>query len=134
MESIGERIRQLRKSLDLNQTEFGRNIGLPQSVVTAWEREARIPNERQIILISSYYNISRDWLEKGDGEMFKEMTVDEELAFIFGKAMSEDADPRRKKLLKSIINIVNSIPDEALSMVGDYAKQISAALEDEAEK
>lgn len=110
MESIGERIRLLRRSLDLNQTDFGKNIGLPQSVVTAWERDARIPNERQIILISSYYNISREWLEKGEGEMLTKMSADEEISFFIGQILGNDEAP---SVLRSFLKILaRTTPEE----------------------
>lgn len=132
--TINQRVREVRNALSLSQPEFGKAIGLSQSSLTMIETGNRKVTDRTVSSICLVFNISRDWLETGEGEMFREMTADEELAFIFGKALSEDADPRRKKLLKSIINIVDSIPDEALSIVGDYAKQISVALEDEAKK
>lgn len=110
MESIGERIRLLRKSLDLNQTDFGKNIGLPQSVVTAWERDARIPNERQIILISSYYNISREWLETGEGEMLTKMSGGEEISFFIGQILGNDEAP---SVLRSFLKILaRTTPEE----------------------
>lgn len=128
MESIGERIRKLRKYLTLNQTVFGKNIGLPQSVVTAWECGARIPNERQIILISSYYNVNKNWLLTGDGDMFNALTPDEELTQIFKQALADDADPRRKQLVKTIMEMLQDVPDDALPIIGDYAQRLADAI------
>lgn len=128
MESIGERIRLLRKSLDLNQTDFGKNIGLPQSVVTAWERDARIPNERQIILISSYYNISREWLETGEGEMQTKMTADEEISFFIGQVLGNDEKP---SVLKSFLKILARTTPEERELL---SKIIEKTIDDYEEK
>lgn len=107
---VGVRIKELRKSLGLTQKEFGANIGIIQSVINMLEKGSRIPNERQIILISSYYNISREWLETGEGEMQTKMTADEEISFFIGQILGNDEAP---SVLRSFLKILaRTTPEE----------------------
>lgn len=65
-----KRIKMLRKSLGLTQTQFGDRIGLKGNTITSYETCVRVPGESVIISICREFNVSRKWLETGDGDMF----------------------------------------------------------------
>lgn len=46
---MNERIKELRKALDLNQTEFGNRIGIKQGTVTGYETGNRTPTDAVIL-------------------------------------------------------------------------------------
>lgn len=100
--TIGERIKDLRKSLNLTQTEFGEKLGTVANMVSMWEKGMRIPNERQLILISSVYSIRREWLESGDGEMFNELSRDEQIAQFIGETLGAEDDTFQKRLISAL--------------------------------
>lgn len=64
------RILELRKQLKMNQTEFGKTIGVKQSTVGAWENEDRPIPDGRIDLICEIHKVNRKWLVDGIGEMF----------------------------------------------------------------
>lgn len=64
-----KRIKKLRKSLGLTQTQFGDRLGLKGNTITSYETGVRIPSESAIISICREFNIRREWLESGEGEM-----------------------------------------------------------------
>ncbi|MBR2005608.1 MAG: helix-turn-helix transcriptional regulator [Thermoguttaceae bacterium] len=63
------RIKILRKHLGLSQNEFAQRLGIKHGVVSVWERSNNIPLGR-ILLIANEFNVRREWLETGEGEMF----------------------------------------------------------------
>lgn len=67
---VGERIRQIRKHLNLSQTQFGDRIGYKQTGIGLWENSQRAVPESSILLICSEFNINESWLRFGQGEMF----------------------------------------------------------------
>ena len=67
---MNQRLRELRKALNLNQTEFGNRIGVKQSTITGYETGNRIPLDSVIISICREFNVNENWLRSGDGEMF----------------------------------------------------------------
>ena len=67
-----DRIRQIRKDLNLNQTEFGAEIGATQKMVTTYETGAVIPDKSIRMLICQKFNVDEHWLETGEGVPYKE--------------------------------------------------------------
>jgi len=70
MNPVNERIKQVRKVFNLTQVNFSRKISITQSSLGEIETGVRNVNDRIIQLISSEFNVSRDWLKNGKGEMF----------------------------------------------------------------
>ncbi len=70
--TIGERIRQVRKVTGLNQTDFGKNVGLRQSSLGQIESGVRKATDRTILLICEKYGVLEEWLRTGEGDMFTE--------------------------------------------------------------
>lgn len=66
---IGKRIRLLRKSLKLNQTDFGKPLGLKQAIIGQYETGVRNITDRNIDMLCKTYNINKDWLLTGEGEI-----------------------------------------------------------------
>lgn len=80
---VGERIRAVRRALDLTQTEFGRRIGMKQNTIALIEG-GRNTSDQTLKAICREFNVSEDWLRTGEGEMFVPKSRDEELAEFFG--------------------------------------------------
>lgn len=70
--TIGERISLLRKSLGLNQDEFGKRINVTRSAVSNYEKGLRNIMDRVISDICREFHVNEDWLRNGEGLMFKE--------------------------------------------------------------
>lgn len=67
--SMHDRIKQLRKESGLTQAEFGARIGITFSSVSLIEKGKNNPSEQTIRAICSEFNINRDWLVDGIGDM-----------------------------------------------------------------
>lgn len=70
-----DRIRRIRKDLNMNQTEFGAEIGATQKMVTTYETGAVIPDKPIRMLICQKFNVNETWLETGEGVPYKEGLV-----------------------------------------------------------
>lgn len=70
MFEINSRIKHLRITLNLTQTDFGNKIGLAPSSLSDIENNKCNVNNRNIISICSVFNISKDWLLYGTGDIF----------------------------------------------------------------
>jgi DNA-binding helix-turn-helix protein len=71
-ETINDRIRQVRKSLKLNQAKFGEQITLAQTYLSQIERGDREVTEKILKLVCLQFNVSEHWLRTGEGQMFEE--------------------------------------------------------------
>lgn len=112
-EKIGERIKELRRTLNLNQTEFGAKVGLKQTSIAGYETGARMPLDTVIIAICREFNVSETWLRTGEGEMFR--TQDETDAELVTRAMRGESENKKK-----LIRLIADMPDELLDKMMEY--------------
>ena len=96
--TINERVRELRKELDMNQTEFGKKIALSQNHLTGIETGKRSVTDRTIKLICTEFGVSEDWLRTGKEPMFVEIDEDDKYSKAFSAASIEE-DEFAKALL-----------------------------------
>jgi len=78
-DSITVRIKTVRKALGLSQRAFCRGIFLSQGFYAQIESGLKNANERIYELISTKYNVNKEWLLTGEGEMFSGPAPDVEL-------------------------------------------------------
>ena len=69
--STNNRIKTLRKHLNLNQAEFGQKIGLKNGAISWMEKEGNTITKQNIKIICDTFNVSENWLLNGEGEMFR---------------------------------------------------------------
>lgn len=104
MDSLKERIRELRKSLNLSQTEFGARIGVKQGSVAGYESGKREPIDAVIYSICREFGVDEGWLRAGEGEPFLQLSEDEEFLRIMAEIQVSD-DDFIKGLLRSYWNL-----------------------------
>ncbi len=121
--TIGDRIKLVRKELDLTQAAFAEKIGLKATAIGLYESGDRTVTERSIVTICSEFNVNEEWLRNGTGEMFSESrkSVFEELtqqfnldtiqqAFVETILQMNDLD---RRVLKSLAhNLVDKLLSE----------------------
>lgn len=75
-DTTNDRIKELRRELGLNQTDFGSRIGVKQTTVAGYENGTRAPLDTVITSICREFNVSETWLRTGEGEMFNQLDDD----------------------------------------------------------
>lgn len=120
---MNNRIKELRKSLGLNQTEFGERIGVKQGSIASYESGARTPLDTVINSICREFNVSKIWLIEGRGEMFE--NDDMEFARAVDRVMFGESDFARRvfKLFgKLSLEEWNKLEEIARKLVEDEKK------------
>ena len=129
MAEFKDRLRELRKSVGLSQTKFGERVGVGLGVIRNLEDGLTSPSPMFLDLICRTYGCDRIWLETGDGEMFQEMSVDEQIADFVGGILSDRGDQFQKK----VIQILSSLDDEGWKALNDFLDAIDRAKEQKKE-
>lgn len=66
-----DRIKAIRKHVNMTQAEFATSLGLGPYSAAAWEKkDAQVPTEPMQLLICKTFGIDLHWLKTGEGEMF----------------------------------------------------------------
>lgn len=96
---MNERIKKLRKALNLTQQEFANRIGTTANVLTNYETGRRNPSSSVINNICKEFNVNETWLRTGEGEMLIQLSKDEEIAAFVGQALSTESDTFKKRFI-----------------------------------
>lgn len=123
-----ERIKALRKALNLTQAEFAERTGIKQSTVATYEIGRNEPSDTVITLIVREFGVNETWLRTGVGEMFRTSTPDQQIAEFAGRLLEGRAEDAFKRKLVSALSRLDPVSWAALERVAD---EIAA---DEAQK
>lgn len=74
-----DRIKQIRKSMKLTQSEFGERIGVKGNTVTNYESGLRSPSDAIVVSICREFGVNEVWLRTGEGEPFQKQTREEQI-------------------------------------------------------
>jgi transcriptional regulator with XRE-family HTH domain len=81
---VRERIKQVREALNISQRDFAKRIYISQTLLGEIELGNRNINDRTIQLISTEFNVNKDWLLTGNGEIFASPPPDLQLEKLVG--------------------------------------------------
>lgn len=99
---MNERLKKLRKELDMTQQEFADRIGVKRNSLANYETGRNTPIDAIVVSICREFNVNENWLRTGEGDMFIEMSRDDEIANFVGQLMAEEDDSFKKKLISGL--------------------------------
>ena len=56
--TLGQRIQELRKGLDLSQEELGEKMGISRQAISKWEADQTIPDLDKLIALSKLFGLT----------------------------------------------------------------------------
>nr|WP_325222729.1 helix-turn-helix transcriptional regulator [uncultured Oscillibacter sp.] len=123
MNTLNERIKKLRKGLDLTQQEFANRLGTTRNNIAGYEVGRRSPSEAVISLICKTFNVSETWLRTGEGEMFVPSPngVLDELAQKYGLSV------RGKVIVEKFLDLKPDVQEAVASYIEEVAAAFSSA-------
>ncbi len=66
METIGDRLRRLRRSKEVSQKELSQQINCHQTLISKYERNMERPTMDNVMTLARFYGVSTDYLLHGD--------------------------------------------------------------------
>ena len=125
--TIGERIKKLRKHLDLTQGDFAKRIGATQNTMTRYETDKINPSTAAVTLICREFNVNENWLRTGEGEMFIKRDREDEIAAAVHQLLSGESAEFKKRL----ISVLVSLKEEHWEILEDKVKELAAAHQED---
>lgn len=101
----GERVREVRKSLNLTLEKFGEKLGVGKTAISNIEVGNRSLTDQMFISICREYNVSEEWLKTGGGEMFIAMTRRQKIASFLGRLMKEADDSFKVRFVEALADL-----------------------------
>lgn len=107
----GERVKEIRKTLNLTLEKFGEKLGVGKTAISNIEKGNRNLTEQMAKSICREYNVNYDFLTYGDGEMFDDLpqTIIDELCAQYNLSDTE----------KAIVEMYVSFPEDLRQVIKD---------------
>lgn len=96
---MNKRIEATRKHYGLTRAAFGERIGVSGDVINNLERGRVEIKDHIIRLICMEYNVNEEWLRTGKGEMFIDISHEEEIADLTLKLLREEPDSFKNRVI-----------------------------------
>lgn len=117
-----DRIKKVRRELDLTQQEFADRLGVKRGTVANYEVGRNEPVDSIISLICREFHVNENWLRYGDGEMFSSDPEDE-LQALTEKYGLTAAD---RILIEKFINLKAESREAVLRFITDVAAALGS--------
>ena len=74
---MNERIKSLRKRLNMTQEQFAARLGIKRGAIANYEIGRNVPVDSVVSLICREFGVNEAWLRTGEGEMFAPAPINE---------------------------------------------------------
>lgn len=111
------RIKELRKSLHLTQTEFGKQLGLTKDQIANIEGNRVKIKDSFIKSLCLAYGVNEEWLINGNGEMLQKKEVDIQ-------ALIDTLQAQQDPMVQEFINIYSKLDDDNRIIIKKLAEEM----------
>ncbi len=123
--SINERLKELRKILNMTQNEFGKLIGITGSTISDIEKGKSGLTDRNISMICEKFSVNEIWLRTGIGERLIESVSPEEKITALAARLSKTD---KESFLKSLLEAISELDEDQINHLEIAGKAILANL------
>ena len=124
----GERVKEVRKSLNLTMEQFGNKLGVTKVAISNIEKEKRNLTEQMSRAICREFNVSEEWLKTGEGEMYQQLSEDEEIAGIVSDLLEEGKDNAFYGIILEIAKTYNELSHASQKVLTEAAEKLADNL------
>lgn len=105
MNTIGERIKWLRKDQELTQQAFADKIGVKRNTVATYEIGRNEPLDPIINAICAKFAVNETWLRTGEGEPYVKLSRNEEISAFVDKIMQAQSEDFRRRFVSVLARL-----------------------------
>lgn len=119
---MNSRIKEVRKAKGLSQAAFGAPFGANRDMINNVENGRAAVSDIMVASICRTYDVNERWLRTGEGEMFIQISRDQEIMDFVADTMQDDEDNFRRRFLLALARL----PEERWADIEAFARQITA--------
>lgn len=116
---MGNRIKELRKKLNLSQTQLAKKMNTTQANISSWEKNKWQPDNEALIKLSNIFECSIDYLLCKSNDLITEKKLQP-----ISVEVKEELTDKQKELLslikKDCYNLLVSLTDDQAKLVYAY--------------
>ncbi|MCI9269627.1 MAG: helix-turn-helix transcriptional regulator [Dorea sp.] len=122
-----DRIKKIRKELDLTQQAFADKIGMKQNTIAQYEMGRTKPSDAIVFSICREFNVNEVWLRTGKGEMFQELTEQQKI-LNYSALLLKEKDSAVAKAIQTLIVTYEQLDDASKVTLENIASQYISNL------
>lgn len=103
--TIGERVKELRKQINLTQQAFADRLNLKRNTVGSYEVNVVEPSDRTVSDICREFNVNETWLRTGEGEMFNQITRSEKITSFLTEITEDEGDDFKRRFVEMLAEL-----------------------------
>ena len=119
-DEIGTRVKKVRLRKGISQEQFGEIIGIKKAAVSKIENGENSLSKGNLLAICRQFNVNKEWLINGNGEMFTTKSKEDEIRNFFENAISSDSDIA--KIQRKFISTLVSLDEEEWIVLDRFMK------------
>lgn len=127
---MGDRLKQLRKALNLTQQEFADRIGISRGNIGAYEVGKNALSDAVVSLICKEFSVNEEWLRTGEGDMFLPVEQDTDIEKLARLLAREENSSFKKQFVSMFVSKLESLSDEQWEDFEHFVKQLAETKQD----
>ncbi len=117
---MNSRIKEIRKKEKLSQQKFADELGIARGNIAAYEVGKNAPSDAVISLICTKFNINREWILNGNGDMYN--FIEDETAAIVSDLL-EESNPMYD-IIKGIMKTYRKLDKQSQQIIDDFSLEL----------
>lgn len=127
---IKDRLKMLRKNLGLTQQEFADRLKVSRNNIASYETGKSNLGDAIISLICREFNVNEIWFRTGEGEIFVEMDLEDELMQWAGTVLAAEPDDFKKRFIR----MLSRLSENEWELLAKMATELVESSEKAADK
>lgn len=103
--NLQNRIKALRKELNLTQEKFGERLGMKKNSISQIENGINALTEQLFVSICREFNVNEEWLRTGEGGMFVTLNRTQQIAQLTADLFKGEKDSFKERLLLALAKL-----------------------------
>ena len=128
----GERVKEIRKYLNLTMEKFGERLGVGKTAISKLENNERNLTDQMAISICREFNVSETWLRTGEGEMFKPKPPEDEVGYYVEELLENEDNPLYRVIIE-MMKTYHGLDDKSKEVIRNYFAEIENAIKEKQE-
>ena len=119
-DEIGTRVKKVRLRKGISQEQFGEIIGIKKAAISKIENGENSLSKGNLLAICRQFNVNKEWLINGNGEMFTPKSKEDEIRNFYENAISSNSDIA--KIQRKFISTLVSLDEEEWIVLDRFMK------------
>lgn len=125
--TINDRVKQLRKSLDLTLDKFGERVGVGKTAISKIEKGDRNVTDQMFKSICREFNVREEWLRDGI-EPVHDLSEENGIEYI--ELLMNGVDSSFREIILDIIKSYSELNDDNKNTVVQFIKSVMKKQQD----